>query len=407
MLPKGKIEFFIMLSFFIFYFSYTLYLIFTTSIMDNERFHVDLFFSFDNVATYHLGFQNEEGHPLMKFFMIPLVRIGNTIALIVGHEKAKAVFMCSLFTMMISLSSVYMHRYYTQVIGITNKKTLSLLTLFYGFLSTNLILCFTTESFTITVFLLTFCTYFYSKSIKTNTNTTIAQSGILAIMLGGITITNFAKGIIPIFFTNQKRKVIIRNLCFISLIFLLLISAVLINGYSDKVSDRIEKFSFSENSRLEYIIDLFFSAPILFPELITVLMQRTNGLLEGISVGFYHHWWQYASIAIIFGLCMLGIARNYKNKLIWMLLMILSVDIAIHIIIGYGLNDPFIYGGHWVFLVPLFIGWAFKDVELDSIKGKIYSSILLSITIILMVNNTVRLFDFISLAEKLFPIDKI
>lgn len=29
----------------------------------------------------------------------------------------------------------------------------------------------------------------------------------------------------------------------------------------------------------------------------------------------------------------------------------------------YGINDEMIYGGHWVFIVPIFIGWLYKSLS--------------------------------------------
>ena len=50
---------------------------------------------------------------------------------------------------------------------------------------------------------------------------------------------------------------------------------------------------------------------------------------------------------------------NLKNKYVQLLLMYLSIDFVIHFIIRYGMNEAILFGGHWMFAVPILLGWLY------------------------------------------------
>ena len=51
--------------------------------------------------------------------------------------------------------------------------------------------------------------------------------------------------------------------------------------------------------------------------------------------------------------------ENLKNKYVQLLLMYLSIDFVIHFIIRYGMNEAILFGGHWMFAVPILLGWLY------------------------------------------------
>ena len=50
---------------------------------------------------------------------------------------------------------------------------------------------------------------------------------------------------------------------------------------------------------------------------------------------------------------------NLKNKYVQLLLMYLSIDFVIHFIIRYGMNEAILFGGHWMFAIPILLGWLY------------------------------------------------
>ena len=51
--------------------------------------------------------------------------------------------------------------------------------------------------------------------------------------------------------------------------------------------------------------------------------------------------------------------NNLKNKYVQLLLMYLSIDFVIHFIIRYGMNEAILFGGHWMFAIPILLGWLY------------------------------------------------
>ncbi|MGN0854895.1 MAG: DUF6080 domain-containing protein [Kiritimatiellia bacterium] len=36
-----------------------------------------------------------------------------------------------------------------------------------------------------------------------------------------------------------------------------------------------------------------------------------------------------------------------------------SVDVTLHLVIGWGMSEPWIFASHWIFLIPIIIGKGF------------------------------------------------
>lgn len=403
LLPESKKEIWILLISIVFYTSYSLILAVNTSVIDYKDLLYDVYFSFDNPIIYRQGYVYLEGHPLMMFMTMPFIALGNILAGMLGY-KAKTVFLAFICTVLISFSIVYVYRYLVKIIELKGYITY-LLTAFYAFTSTCLILAFTPESFTITAFFLTFTLYFYSYYIKNKQRIHLAANTLFPVILGGITITNFAKGIIPMLFTDEKWKTKIRKIAIVSVVFLLII--VWIQIQYDFIS--LIKMRLDGNIRMpargtypERVFDWLFAAPILFPELMMFDIKVDGQPFGAISLDFYHHWWQYAFSVTLLGGLAYSVFKNYKNVLVQIIILLLLEDIVIHAVIMYGLRDGFIYGGHWVFLVPILIGWLYKSFK-EQRHRTILTYISAVFVVFLITNNLIRLYDFIQLSLNNFP----
>lgn len=397
-LPENKSEISVFLFFFLLYLSYSILIAVNTSVIDYKDLLYDVYFSFDNPIIYRQGYVYLEGHPLMMFMTMPFIHIGNILASLWGY-KAKTVFLAIICNILISLSTIYVFRYLKKVIGLKGYINY-LLILLYGFTATNLILCFTPESFTITAFFLSFTIYFYSYYIKKNKAIRLASNTFFAVILGGITITNFVKGIIPILFSSNNKKVIFRKIVLVGAIFSTIIIWMQIQyDFIDLIQNRLAG-NISVPARGNYFEKLFewlYAGPIFFPE-IMILEIKIDGLPFGaISVDFYHHWWQYLFAVSLFIILMSSAYINRRNKLVQLILLCLLVDVCIHGIIRYGIRDAFIYGGHWVLFVPLLIGWGYQAIITKRTKS--YAKIILTLLLVMMIlNNTIQLASFIKLA---------
>lgn len=401
--PENKQETVILFFFIVFYSLFSIPLAINTSIIDYKDMLYDVYFSFDNPIIYRQGYVYLEGHPLMMFITMPFIYLGNILAGFYGY-KVKTVFLTFLCTLLISFSTIYVYRYITKVTEIKGYLAYLLVSLF-GFTATNLILCFTPESFTITTFILSFTIFFYSDRIKRNETVGVTTSSFLAIVLGGLTITNFAKGIIPIFFLKDTRKEILKKILIAGIVFFILILWMQLQyDFISLIKYRLVN-NISVPARGNYFEKLFewlYAAPIFFPE-INLLPIKVDGIpFDSISIEFYHYWWQYAFAIVLFVILGYSIFRNYKNRLVQIIILLLLEDIIIHGIIRYGIRDAFIYGGHWVFSVPILISWGVKNLKKE--KSFNFASILLTCLVLMMIiNNGIRLYEFIQIAFNKFP----
>lgn len=400
--PKGKTEVIIFLSFFIIYGALATFMALGTSIAFGKEIPShDAYFSFDNQRIAHYGHDNMEGHPLLYLFTRPLLYIGIILNYIFSTIKAKSLFFALCTTFFVTSSLLYVYRYLCQVIELRGYQVYLLLIL-YSFTSTAIVLSFTFETFTFSLCILSFILYYYTYQIKQNQSVSLSLSAIFALVAGGVTITNFGKGLIPILFLNKNRITIVKRIVIISVVFaaLLLVSEYYFHIFS-AIQYRLGRFVIYEGEIYKYIIDWFLGAPILLPSLVVQPFPLYPDF-HAINIDYYRYWWQYCVIGSIFFLLILSVIKNHKNKLMYMVFLFFLIDITLHIIVKYGINEGFIYGGHWVFVVPIFIGWLFK--QLNERQSRFLFVYLTVITIVVAINNVYQMNHFINLARQLFPV---
>jgi hypothetical protein len=192
LLPKGKSEWLIFGGFMLFYSSYSIIIALQTTLL-YESPAFDLHFSFDTPNFFYNCKVTRVVHPLLKYLMAPYLFLLNTITPLFDSYKIKIVIAAITCCTLISASTVYIYRYLKEIIHLRGG-TLYIPVFFYAFTSTNMILCFTPESFPISVFLLTFAVYYYSYAIKHKIGVRWGTNFSLALLLGGVTVSNFAKG---------------------------------------------------------------------------------------------------------------------------------------------------------------------------------------------------------------------
>lgn len=77
----------------------------------------------------------------------------------------------------------------------------------------------------------------------------------------------------------------------------------------------------------------------------------------------YESWFFYAVEALILALFLLGVWCGRKSKFLWMTLTGFCVEIGIHIVLGFGLNEVYIMGAHWLFILPIAMAFALKEAK--------------------------------------------
>jgi len=372
-----------------------------TIIFDN-RIPWDAYFSFDNRSIVMTG-GSFERHPLSYYFFNWI----REFAFLISNGKMDVTFRLVLawFSITtISLAILQVFKYLKNIIRIPLMINLIII-LFFGLFSTSILLSFTPENFTYTFFLL--CLYNHYAAIKLKKEEKISGLALVfaGVSVGGLTITNIFKVFIPVLFEkdlftkwkkfgNAALRVAITCICFI-LLYLNRIDFKYKNIFN-KTNEQYEKFSNVKSTPTwDMILSYFFGGNILFSNFIIRDKHNMKGFhFKGLIMDVYSSWVPYVFIALLLSLIFWSYFRNFKNKLVQVVMISFVVDIIIHCIMRFGLHTSYIYGGHFVFVYPILLGWLFYSYR-SSPKALSFLTLTLGILLVYLgVNNYLRMTEF-------------
>ncbi len=75
---------------------------------------------------------------------------------------------------------------------------------------------------------------------------------------------------------------------------------------------------------------------------------------------YYNNIINYATEFILVALFIAGIWYGRRSRFLWMALVGFSFDMFIHVVLGFGLNEVYIMGAHWLFVIPIAVAYIFK-----------------------------------------------
>ena len=74
----------------------------------------------------------------------------------------------------------------------------------------------------------------------------------------------------------------------------------------------------------------------------------------------YHNPLNYIINGLVVLLFMAGIVVGIRRRVILMLLSWFGVDVFIHVVLGFGINEVYINGTHWMFFIPIAIACLYR-----------------------------------------------
>ena len=77
----------------------------------------------------------------------------------------------------------------------------------------------------------------------------------------------------------------------------------------------------------------------------------------------YRYVLNYVVEALIVALFLVGIWMGRKERFLWMVLSCFAFDLVLHLGLGFGINEVYIMGPHWLFAIPLSIAYIFKHAD--------------------------------------------
>ena len=104
----------------------------------------------------------------------------------------------------------------------------------------------------------------------------------------------------------------------------------------------------------------------------------------------YLSWFSYVVEAIVVLLSLVGIWYGRRNRFLWLCLSCLAMDMGIHLILGFGINEVFIMAPHFLFMLPIATAFLLREVKGHSIRLTI-----VALTAYLMTYNGILLTHFL------------
>ena len=405
--PETKLELFLFLVFLIAYGVLGTYIALNYRIVFDNRIPWDAYFSFDNRAIVMTG-GGFERHPLANYFFNWIREFAYLFSNGKKDETFRLVLVwCSNFA--ISLSLIQLYKYLKNIIALPKKISLLIL-FFFSFFTTPILLSFTPETYTYTLLFLVLFNYYAALKLRKEEKIPATALALAAISIGGLTVTNIVKVYIPLLFEknvfrnwrkfgNLVLRVLISVFVFV-LLFLYRLDFKFLN-FLNKSGEQYEKFS---NPKVTPIWDMiaswFFGGNMLFSSFVTRDYHNKKGFeYKALFMDVYTSVIPYVFVAAVLILVLWSFAKNFKNKFVQILMISFLVDIVIHCVLKFGLHTSYIYGGHFIFVIPLMLGWLFYGYK-DS--PKIVALLYVTVSILffyLAINNVYRMIEFFDFLE--------
>ncbi|MCM1080045.1 MAG: DUF6080 domain-containing protein [Bacteroidales bacterium] len=76
----------------------------------------------------------------------------------------------------------------------------------------------------------------------------------------------------------------------------------------------------------------------------------------------YHNWGNYIVEAFLVGLFLIGIWCGRRSRFLWTAMSFFLMDMALHIGLGFGINEVFIMSAHYLFVLPMAMAFMLKSL---------------------------------------------
>lgn len=120
------------------------------------------------------------------------------------------------------------------------------------------------------------------------------------------------------------------------------------------------KWTDISTDRLETIIHNFFGETLQLHQ--DYLLDDT---LKNRPVIVEYRWWiNYIVESLVIILFIIGVWVGRKNRFLWLVLSCFAFDAILHLGLGFGINEVYIMGPHWLFVLPIAISYIFRQSKI-------------------------------------------
>jgi hypothetical protein len=107
----------------------------------------------------------------------------------------------------------------------------------------------------------------------------------------------------------------------------------------------------------------------------------------------YRYVFNYIVEALIIILFLAGIWAGRKSRYLWLVMSYFGLDMLLHIGLGFGLNEVYIMSGHWIYALPIAIGFLLKETRHQR-YSLCLKSLLLTIGLFLLIYNGILIIGY-------------
>ncbi len=368
----------------LFFISFSVYVLFTLFIYlyNPDFFKLSAVYGLDPDANYvkmsrliYMTPFESTFHPILTGLLLPLSIVFKLLQFISWDVSRLAC--AAFFNAVAAFSLLIVYKYCRNLLNLNLYKSLGI-SLLFSLQAFVLLIAFIPESFSLSMLFLLIMVYLTTENILVGKKVRFRTNATFFYLISGITISNAIKVVISILFQkgllSQRLKTIIKSGVITLLIFIVAfgITYFMLQGIGQEaVADagRGKFFTraaddFQSIFHFENVLKLFLFEPVLFYNNIHYSYDYycNPGSIQNPGAEFHYNSVLYPlTLILYFGLFLYSIIVNYKNKAVLLLSSFFAVDIFIHVICSYGLNEAYLYSPHWLYCFPLIIAWLYKS----------------------------------------------
>lgn len=338
-------------------------------------------------------------HPLYLTILYPLYLLNHWLIGLFDTNFA-VFFVAIILVFSACYAVVFSYRIFREILGLPHRRSLVLVLLLFSF-GHVMIPGMVPDHFIISMMLLTMTVYICGRQMQSGRYLKWWQSMLLLFFTSGVATSNGIKSMIASFFVNGKtmfhRRFMLPGIV-LPLVVLLGIRQYQYNVFEVPQAGQIEKMEAAKAKkasaktkrqaaeRREWMSNhdmqhagesgvlklMDFSTPRI-PAIIenfwgeSLLLHRDYALQDVLYtrpvIVHYRSWWPYAILGTIFVCFVLGIWAGRKQRVMQMLLAWFAVDVMLHLVLGFAINEVYIMASGWVFIIPIAIGYLLKSMS--------------------------------------------
>lgn len=367
-------------------------------------------------------------HPLFAVILYPFYLINKEL-IAAGDTNYAMIFMAILLIVSAYYSFIFIYRVFREIIEVGKKDSLLLSAMLYSF-GMVMVSMLVPDHFCWSLFLLTMTLYLAGKAMKEKKQLSAWTIGILSFLTGGVTLSNIAKTYLAAWFVNGKKVFAWKNMV------AMILPAILLVGTAYLIYTEIREPQFHTDKKIEIKAhakdtlqahkDSIHHAWVLahtgepmkkegFWKWTDMSTSRSDALIHNMmgesiqlhdsyllddmcvnrpTVVKYNYVFNYIIEGIVALLFILGIIVAVRHRFFLIALSWLALDICIHFVMGFGLNEMYIMACHWIFIIPISIAYLLKS--LTPSRQTIVRGITLLLTLYLWVWNGYLVFSYMS-----------